>query len=217
MARRHNRRRDGHNDAMKQTVITVVGAVLLACAAPVAAQSGGRAFELGGQVVSARVHEFDRRDTGAGVRFGWHPFSTLGVESEFNWYPGDFPGVRPFSASRVEGLVGATIGPTLGRLRPFLRFRGGFMRFGAASEPIACIAIFPPPLSCVLGAGSTLPAFDVGGGLEYRTTPRTFLRVDVGDRVLKYPGPAFSRSGVAHEGAFYSHDLRLAAGAGWRF
>mgnify|MGYP002777450519 CR=1 FL=1 len=192
-------------------------ALSVASASPAAAQPDGGAFELGAQVVTARVQEFDRRDTGVGVRLAWHPVDALGVESEFNWFPSEFPGVRPFSASRLEGLVGGTLGPRLGRLRPFLRFRGGFVRFAEASEPFACIAVFPPPLACVLGGGRTVPAFDVGGGVEYATTRRTFLRVDVGDRVLRYPGDTISRSGTQRDGDFYSHDLRIAAGAGWRF
>jgi hypothetical protein len=95
------------------------------------------------------------------------------------------------------------------KLRPgFLKFRG---------EPVVCILIFPPPLSCELAAGRTLFALDVGGGLELSTAGRTAIRFDAGDRILKYPGPSFRTGGVVSQGDFYSHDFRFSAGAGVRF
>jgi hypothetical protein len=117
----------------------------------------------------------------------------------------------------VEGLFGATVGPRVGPARPFAKGRAGFLNIREASHPFACILIFPPPLSCELGAGRTLPVFDIGGGLELFPTRRTFVRVETSDRVLKYPGPALAKRGAILEDAFFSHDLRVAAGAGLRF
>lgn len=51
------------------------------------------------------------------------------------------------------------------------------------------IAIFPPPLACQMAGGDTLFVLDIGGGVEFQTTDRTFVRVDLGDRAVKYPGP----------------------------
>jgi hypothetical protein len=101
-------------------------------------------------------------------------------------------------------------------VRPFARLRPGFVTFREAPQPFACILIFPPPLACVLGAGDTLFALDIGGGVEVFTTRRTFLRVDAGDRLLRYPGPVF-RDGTAEEDGFFSHDFRFAVGGGLRF
>ena len=53
----------------------------------------------------------------------------------------------------------------IGRARLFGRLRPGLLRFGEAPGPIACILIFPPPLSCQLAAGKTLFALDVGAGV----------------------------------------------------
>jgi len=47
-------------------------------------------------------------------------------------------------------------------------------------------------------------------------TPRTFIRVDGGDRMIRYPGPAFTTDGVEQDW-FVGHDFRFAAGAGFRF
>ena len=102
-------------------------------------------------------------------------------------------------------------------VRPFAKFRAGFLDVQEAAQPFPCITIFPPPLSCTLGAGRTLPAFDVGGGVDVNVTRRTFIRVEAGDRMLKYPGPALDVEGILHDEAFFGHGLRFAAGAGFRF
>jgi len=181
------------------------------------AQPAMGTFDAGAQVTAARSSEFDRPDVGFGGRFGWRAAGPISVEAEINSYPSDFPDGVPFSAARVEGFFGATIGPRLDRVRPFAKLRPGFMTFRAAPEPIACILIFPPPLSCTLASGRTLFAFDLGGGVEVAATRRTFLRFDAGDRVVKYPGPVFDSDRTAHENGFASHDFRFALGAGVRF
>ena len=49
-------------------------------------------------------------------------------------------------------------------------------------------------------------------------TPRTFVRVDLGDRLVRYPGPVFeSNPRRIRDGAFFGHDVRFATGAGLRF
>ena len=102
------------------------------------------------------------------------------------------------------------------RARLFGKLRTGFLRVEAAPEPFACILIFPPPLACTLGAGRTLAVLDAGGGIEVAVTPRTFIRLDAGDRMIRYPGPAFTADGV-QQNSFVGHDFRFAAGAGVRF
>jgi hypothetical protein len=182
-----------------------------------AAQPGANRFELGAQLAGAVSGEFDSTDVGGGLRFSWHPAPFLGAEAELDFYPHDFAKSPAFSKSRVEALFGVTAGPRLGRLRPFGKLRPGFVAFRQAPGPFACIAIFPPPLACTLGAGATVFALDIGGGLEFLPTGRTFLRVDLGDRAMRYPGPAIDRRFVAHSDAFFSHDFRFAVGGGLRF
>jgi hypothetical protein len=171
-------------------------------------------FDAGAQIVAARSGEFDANDTGIGGRFSWQATDLIGAEAEMNVYPRQFPGPSAFSRSRIEGLFGATVGPRLGGVRPFAKLRPGFVTF--RGEPVVCILIFPPPLSCVLAAGRTVFALDLGGGVELFTGPRTFIRVDAGDRLIKYPGPSFRRGRAAQDG-FFSHDVRISAGAGVRF
>ena len=161
--------------------------------------------------------QFDGSDAGVGGRAGWQATRLVGVEAEIVHYPAHFADAPAFSRSRVEGLFGATIGPRLGRVRPFGRLRPGFLRVQPAPEPIVCIAIFPPPLACELAAGRTLMAFDLGGGVDVSVGERTFVRIDAGDRLVRYPGPVFDTDRQVHDEAFFGHDVRLAVSGGVRF
>ena len=185
-------------------------------AAAAGAQTNDRRFDASVHVASANSGEFDHSDAGVGGRLAWRPSGLIGAEGELTIYPGDFPDEPPFSRSRVEGLFGVTVGPTLNRFRPFARLRPGFLTYREAPEPFACILIFPPPLACTLAGGDTVFSLDVGGGLEVFTTPRTVLRIDLGDRLVRYSGPVI-RSGSVEQDAFFSHDFRFSLGGGLRF
>jgi hypothetical protein len=161
--------------------------------------------------------EFDVSDAGIGGRVGWQVTSLIGVEAELAYYPGDFAKDPAFSGSRFEGLFGATVGPRLGAVRPFARVRPGFLRMQSAPDPFPCIAIFPPPLACELAGGRTLRVWDFGGGVDLSLGERTFVRIDAGDRLVKYPGPVFDTDREIHDAAFGSHDFRVAVGGGLRF
>ena len=181
------------------------------------AQTAPSPFEAGVHVSSATSGQFDATDLGVGGRLAWYPFRSLGIESELSIYPGEFPDEPPFSRGRVEGLFGVTIGPHINRVRPFARLRSGFLNIREAAQPFACILIYPPPLSCTLAAGRTLPVLDLGGGVELLAGQRVRLRVDAGDRLLRYPAPVLDMDGERRDDAFFSHDLRVAAGVAFSF
>jgi hypothetical protein len=188
--------------------------VSLAVASPATAQS----FEAGAHFAWSQWSEFEGRDLGVGGRLTWKPIATVGIDADLSWYPAEFPpdGVA-FSGSRFEGLFGATVGPRLDRLRPFVKAAAGFLRAGESPEPFVCIAIFPPPLACLMAAGQTLPAIEIGGGLELSPTSATFVRVDVADRLLRYPAPSLDDDFELHEERFWGHALRITIGGGIRF
>lgn len=196
-------------------------AILMVSVCVMAVPAAGRAqsapFQVGAHVASANSSEFDDTDLGAGARISWNPISLLGLESELTFFPADFPEGRTFSASRLESLSGITVGPRFDRVRPFARIRAGFLRYADPPEPLACILIFPPPLSCEMASGPTLAAFDVGGGVEVSTSGSTFLRADIGDRMLKYPGPATNNGRLIPESGAIGHDFRFALGGGIKF
>jgi hypothetical protein len=192
------------------SVLAVVGVLL---PSPVSAQS----FEASTHFAASQWSEFDGNDYGFGGRLTWKPSSIIGVDADLTWYPSDFPDGIAFTRSRLEGLFGVTVGPRLNRVRPFAKASAGFLNVGATPGAFACIAIFPPPLNCALAGGDTLPAYEIGGGLEIDATARTFIRVDVTDRILRYPGPTFDDNFEIREEGFIGHALRFTIGAGLRF
>ena len=201
---------------MVRLLATSIVAVL-ALPLETAAQTTDTRVQLGIHVSIVDSAEFDDTDFGIGGLLSWHPLRLVSVEAELTAYPSDFADAPAFSSSRVEGLFGVTVGPQLGRLRPFAKVRPGFVGFAEAPEPIPCIAIFPPPIACALAAGDTVFAIDVGGGIEFQTSDRTFVRVDIGDRAVRYPSPVLDNDGTAREDAFFSHDLRIQIGGGIAF
>ena len=182
-----------------------------------AAEVRAQSFAASVAFASSRWSEFEGSDIGIGGRFTVMLGSVVGVDAEGVWYPSDFPDQISFSRYRTEGLFGVTVGPRLNRVRPFAKAAGGFLKVGATPGGFACIAIFPPPLACVLAGGDTLPAYEFGGGVEFSATDRTLLRVDVTDRMLKYPGPSFDSDFERRDEGFYGHALRLTLAAGIKF
>jgi hypothetical protein len=181
---------------------------------PAQAQS----FEAGGHVASSKWSEFDGTDLGVGGRLTWKPIAVIGIDADLTWYPREFePDGTPFSRNRLEGLFGVTVGPKVQRIRPFVKAAAGFLDVGATSGAFACIAIFPPPIACQLAGGDTLPVYEIGGGAEIDATARSFIRVDVTDRILKYPGPTFDSNFEIRNEGYFGHALRFTIGAGFRF
>jgi hypothetical protein len=187
----------------------------------IASSAHAQSFEVGVNLLSSQMSEFDGTDIGVGGRFTWKPVPLVGIDADLGWYPGEYPpdGI-PFSDGRVEGFFGVTVGPSVNRVRPFGKFAAGFFQTAATQEAIACLAIYPPPLNCVMAAGQTLPAMDVGGGVELLFTDRTFLRIDATARMLQYPGPSLQldhSDRTVHEKDYWGAAFRLSVGGGFRF
>ncbi len=195
----------------------VLALALLLTSQHVSAQTAASQFQVGIHLAVVNSSEFDKSDVGVGGLLSWRPRGVFGADSEVTFYPFDFADDPAFSSSRIEGLFGVTIGPRVGRIRPFAKFRPGFVRFAEAPEPFACIAIFPPPLACQLAAGHTAFALDIGGGVEFQRSGNSFLRIDAGDRAVKYPGPVIDTDGTVQDESFFSHDFRFQIGGGLRF
>jgi len=182
----------------------------------VAAAQGER-FELVGKFVTNGQSEFDQTDLGFGAQFGYRLTPSIALEAEVNIFPGDLTDAAPFSASRLEGLFGVRAGRQWEKVGVFGKVRPGFLRFGAAPEPFACILIFPPPLTCSLASGGTSLAVDLGGVFELYPSPRSFIRFDVGDEMVRFHGPVLRTSSVELSDAFMTHNFRFTIGVGTRF
>jgi hypothetical protein len=203
---------------MTNRILSAVALTCVVASSALAQPNEDRRLEVGAQLAVNDLVELETTDLGFGGRFGFRATSLLTLEGELNLFPSDVPDEVLVTSSRFEGLFGVKLGPRFHRFSVFGKVRPGFVRFGEAPEPIACILIFPLPLSCVLAEGRTAFALDLGGGVELYPTDRSLVRFDVSDRMLQYPGPVFNRDREAFtEGGFWDHNLRLAIGAGFRF
>ncbi|MGE0452699.1 MAG: hypothetical protein AB7O37_04115 [Vicinamibacteria bacterium] len=183
---------------------------------PAAVEAQDERSDVGVQASFTRYGEFDESEIGLGLKLGHRLARQLALDAELNLEPGGL-GERSFSSNRFEALAGLRLGLDLQRSGAYLTLRGGVSRFAAAPEPIPCIAIFPPPLACVLAEGKTLPAFGFGAGFQALVGERAVLRLEIGDQMLRYPGPAFAEDRAIEDESFWRHNLRLTAGVGWRF
>lgn len=194
----------------------VLAPLLLWMSTGIAAAQGGR-FELAGKFVTHGQSEFDETDLGFGAQFGYRLTPSIALEAELSVFPGDLTESAPFSASRLEGLFGVRAGRQWEKMGVFGKVRPGFLHYGAASEPLVCILIFPPPLICSLASGGTSLAVDLGGVVELYPSPRSFVRFDVGDEMVRFHGPVLRTSGTELGGTFMTHNFRFTIGVGTRF
>ena len=183
------------------------------------AEARAQSFEAGAHVASAKWSEFDGTDLGIGGRITWLPTAIVGIDADLTFYPGEFPPdtAVPFSGNRFEGLFGVTVGPRISAVRAFGKVSAGFLQVGETPIAFACVAIFPPPLACTLAGGETMAVYEIGGGVDVSTSSHTFVRVDLSDRMLKYPGPTLRSDFSRQDEGFIGHALRLTVGGGIRF
>jgi hypothetical protein len=105
-------------------------------------------------------------------------------------------------------------GPHLGRTGVYLALRAGAVHFSAAPEPFACILIFPPPLECALAGGDTVPSAQASLGFEAFPGESVVVRVEAGDQLLRYSGPAFTKDRESFESSLWSHNFKAGASVG---
>jgi hypothetical protein len=168
------------------------------------------AGELGVLVSGQRFGEFDAFGAGVGLRGGYRFARVFALEAELEHFPGALGGRVPFSTSRTAARLRARAGVAREKWGAFAALAPGVLRFAPAPEPIACIAVFPPPLECQLAAGRTVPALGLGVGVELFAAERVVVRLDVEDQLLRYP-VSFRRENRVE------HHLRAALSFGLRF
>jgi hypothetical protein len=202
-------------DSMTRPRLTGALALALLAAAPAARAQGSR-FDASLQLSITRHGTFDETDAGAGARLSYRLTGWLGIDAHLNWFPKDL-GDPAFSSSRTQGLVGLKAGRDLTRSGVYGAVRPGFLRFGEAPQAFACILIFPPPLACSLAAGETAFTLDLAAGYQLLAGDDVVVRFELGDGMVRYPGPAIDGDGEAHQDAFWKHGLRATVSVGWRF
>lgn len=161
--------------------------------------------------------ELEATDYGFGLRPSWRLASWIALDAEAMLAPGGLGGSRPFSSSRTEFLGGLRFGRDLGSSGAYGLLRGGVVRFGEAEAPFPCILIFPPPLTCSIAQGDTVPALEFGAGYQHAINERARLFVELRDQVVKFEGPVMDAGFEPRLESFWSHNPRLTFGVGWAF
>ena len=181
-----------------------------------AAQAGERRADVSARFAMTDFGEFDEADLGFGGGFSYRLAEWLAADAQLTFFPSDLGEPASFSASRLEGLFGVRVGHRFGGADLHVAVRPGFVSFSEPPEPRACILIYPPPLDCSVG-GTSVFALGLGAGLELTPGERLVIRGEVGDLLLRYPGPARDKHLDTFEESLWSHNLRVAASLGLRF
>ena len=160
--------------------------------------------QIGGHYSALALEYPDQTRHGAGAFFVYSPREWFGVDVATTVFASE-----DIAGSAWQLLAGLRVGGTVEGLGIFGRVRPGFIRFSERfyAPEIVCIAIFPPPESCL--AGATNFALDVGGTIEVAPTPATVLRFELGDTLTRYRRFDDSSS--------WKHGLQFSAGVGWQF
>lgn len=188
-------------------------------AAAAFAQTDSR-VDVGVQLNTLRLGEFDTTDVGIGVEGAWRIAPLLAIDGALSWLPGNGDDGAPQveDQGRLLGLIGVRSGVQRGPVEVFGRVRPGFLRFSDES-PVPCILIFPPPLTCQVLGGKTTFVTEIGGGLRFSLgqAQRAYISFDIGDLLVRYDGPAIRPDGSVSDDGFVSHNLLTSVGVGWRF
>jgi len=197
-----------------RAVIAVSLTAFLVGAPPLRAQESR--WDAAAEVVVSRLSSLEETAVGFGLRTSFRAHDWLALDGSVGLAPGDL-GEPAFSGSLAEVLLGVRVGPRPRPLAGYVALRGGFVRYSEAPELLACIAIFPPPLACVLSTGRSPAALQAGLGLERHLGERGLVRVEAGDRLVRMPGPSFDSRSEARLEDYWSHELRLAMTVRLRF
>jgi hypothetical protein len=191
------------------------------------AQSGNRKIEAGAQFVFLSVHspdlprgffnDIDDEVFGGGVRFGYNFTKRWAAEAEVNVFqraPTDDPATR---GKWVQGLFGVKATRRQNGTGLFLKARPGFMRFDGVA---ALLTAGDGSQFIGLILDNTYFALDLGGGIELYPSPRTLVRIEAGDLMIRYtnrPPSNFDPISNSARVARLDHNFQFAVGFGWRF
>jgi Outer membrane protein beta-barrel domain len=197
---------------IKRTILAaaLLCSLLLLLCPGTAAQTGAGAsvvderkrFEVGIHFSVLRYEDYGDYVTepGVGGRFTYNLNDNFAVEAELDFYPRAHESDPTVSGRKTLALFGVKAGWRKGRFGFFGKARPGFIHLSRGLE-FAC-----------LDGDCSLPntnfAFDLGGVTEFSLSPRTLLRFDLGDTII--------RAGVIG-GYNMTHNLQFNAGVGFRF
>jgi hypothetical protein len=169
---------------------------------PLAAE---RMLEVGVHFSMLRYNDYGDplAEPGVGARLGYNLNDNFALEGEVNFYPRAHEGEQSVSGRKTLALFGVKAGVRKGRVGLFGKARPGFIHLSRTLD-FACVDAVEGDCSLA----NTNFAIDLGGVAEYYMSPRTLLRFDIGDTVI--------RSSIIG-GYNTTHNIQLNAGIGFRF
>ena len=147
----------------------------------------------------------DQTRSGVGAFFVYAPRPWLGIDVATTLFLSE-----PIGGTAWQLLAGPRLGVQFRGLGIYGRVRPGLIRYADRfyAPQVVCIAIFPPPESCL--APATSFQLDLGGTVDVPLSSRTRLRFDVGDTLTRYEGNAVAAGS-------WTDALQFVAGVGWTF
>lgn len=155
-----------------------------------------------------RTSVFNSSYPGIGGRFGYNFNRVISIEAEGNFFPKFIGGEV---SKKAQFLAGLKAGIRTEHFGIYAKARPGLMYFGSIPSHSICTG------SCV-NKTQTNFAFDLGSVVEYYPSPRTIVRVDFGDTLVRFktvgPTPAFTDSILTPSQTI--HNFQFSIGFGWR-
>ena len=162
--------------------------------------------------------QFDQTYGGIGGRIGYNFNRYFAIEAEGNFLPR-----RNFSeverSRKAQFLAGVKAGVREETFGIFAKARPGIMYFSALPGHSSCIFSLPLSVNCVEQSQTNF-AFDAGGVFEYYPTPRTAIRIDAGDTIVRFKeaGPTALLLGSSiFTPASTTHSFQMSFGITYRF
>ena len=157
-------------------------------------------IEVGFQVTGVHLHKIDETPLGFGGRVLIDFHRRFGLDAEVDHYPENPSG----NFGETAALLGIRSGGRWSRFGAFAKARAGVMHFGGA--------YFDQRLE-----RKTVADMDVGGMLEYYPSPRTTIRIDIGDTILFYGSQSVLPNPFSRPPLGTVHNFQPAFGFGIRF
>jgi len=203
-------------------ILPLVVVLTLVSLQPAAAQAPAPRLEIGAQVSTLRLSDFDATNAGVGGRLSFDLAPWMALEGDIAFFPRERVEARSLPDATTDlrlaysrHRTGAFVGPKLGvrgdRFGLFGRVQPGLTRLTHRS--VACIGDDCARVLLLLAPPEyrTEFAMHLGGVLEFYPSPRTVARLDLGTTLIRH------RSLAPPCDDCTSRNLSSSLGLGFRF
>jgi hypothetical protein len=211
--------------------LLIFAALIICCARVASAQTPVERMELGAQFtsftlfppVSQGFQPPNATEPGFGGRFTYNLTKRIAIDSEVNFFPNKNVFQFLGEGRALQGQFGVKMGKRFKKLGVFAKARPGFLSVGK-------VFFYEPGASLDTGFGFSIPnariarrthlTADFGGVLEFYPSPRTIVRFDAGDTIVRY-GQSFEPIGfdpahLTNVPARIKHNFQYTAGVAFR-